>query len=247
LSFPPDLLHTPDQDYSSLVKGGSSSLANSVLRKSTSASRLAKPSVGLGCAHQGLGDTSRLLRDYRTSKTHYEQALLLFTESDAREGMAWALHGLGDLAREQKAYPQAQEYHRQSLVLFEKIGDLNAMSETLNALGNTLCSLAEYAQARVYFQQALQVALSVQAIPVALDVVVGLVRILAEEGASQQALELLAISLHHSGSEQETLDKAASLWSKLTAKFTPGFVMAAQAHHGLPTLKKIAVEMGCSG
>lgn len=204
-------------------------------------------SVGLGWAHQGLGDTSRLLRDYRTSKTHYEQALLLFTESDAREGMAWALHGLGDLAREQKAYPQAQEYHRQSLVLFEKIGDLNAMSETLNALGNTLCSLAEYAQARVYFQQALQVALSVQAIPVALDVLVGLARILAEEGASQQALELLAISLHHPGSEQETLDKAALLWSKFTAKFTPGFVMAAQAHHGLPTLEEIAVEMCCSG
>ena len=199
--------------------------------------------AGVGWSHQGLGDTNRLLKDYAVSQAHYEQGLAIFKEVDAREGMAWALHGLGDVARERQDYRQAAQYQQQSLDLFEEIGDLNAMSETLNALGNTAYALADYDQARVYFQRALQVAVEVRAIPVALDVLVGLARVLAEAGACEQALELLAVSLDHPGSEKETLDKAASFLSKLPAPLAPAGMRAAQAHHAAPTLEEVALKL----
>ncbi|HEX9924261.1 MAG TPA: tetratricopeptide repeat protein, partial [Anaerolineae bacterium] len=199
--------------------------------------------AGVGWSHQGLGDTNRLLKDYAVSQAHYEQGLAIFTEVDAREGMAWALHGLGDVARERQDYRQAAQYQQQSLDLFEEIGDLNAMSETLNALGNTAYALADYDQARVYFQRALQVAVEVRAIPVALDVLVGLARVLAEAGACEQALELLAVALDHPGSEKETLDKAASFLSKLPAPLAPAGMRATQAHHAAPTLEEVALKL----
>ena len=44
----------------------------------------------------------------------------------------------------------------------------------------------------------------------------------------EQALELLAVALHHPASEQETRDRAQRLWGKLASSLPPDAVLEAE-------------------
>ncbi len=225
--------------------------AKQLFQESLSLAETLDAQEGIGWACHGLGDVHRVLGDHLAAQRSYQRSLTIFEAIKAREGIAWSCHGLGDLAVARQAYVEAQQHYQQSLVVFEEIGDLGAAAETLNALGNTACALGSeaYHQARRNFHQALQMAMAVQVIPVALNILVGLATILVkEEGPDpnerkEQALDLLVLTLHHPASDQETKDRAASLLAELATQFPPPVVAAAQARATTRTLEEVVAAV----
>jgi hypothetical protein len=71
--------------------------------------------------------------------------------------------------------------------------------------------------ARDYFSEALQMALNIQALPGALDALVGLASLLIKTGDAEreQALEILALALSHPASSRDNQDRAARLLAEL--------------------------------
>lgn len=72
-------------------------------------------------------------------------------------------------------------------------------------------------------------ALEVQAIPLALDALIGLAYLAARAGQAEQALELSICVSCHSASTQEAKDRAGQLGLELEAQLTPQEIEAVQA------------------
>jgi hypothetical protein len=85
-----------------------------------------------------------------------------------------------------------------------------------------------HAEARHHFQQALALAIKHQLAPIALDVCVGVAQLLAQEGATEQAVELLALAEHHEASTFETKQNARHRLLELPNQLPPAMAQMAQ-------------------
>lgn len=149
-------------------------------------------------------------------------------------------------------WPEAKRIHQESLAVSEELGGRANMAVSLNHLGQISYALGELQETKQYFLTALQTAIEAQAIPVALDALVGLVILQVKEqmttaepelAVKEQALEWLTLVLNHPASRKETKDRASSLMSELTAELSPQTITAAQARGQSRKLDEIAVEI----
>jgi hypothetical protein len=65
------------------------------------------------------------------------------------------------------------------------------------------------------------VAVRVQALPLALDALIGLAYLQARSGEDEQALEMLLCVSHHTASTQDAKDRADNLRAELEGQLTP--------------------------
>jgi hypothetical protein len=65
----------------------------------------------------------------------------------------------------------------------------------------------------------------------------------SEHAAPEQAIELLALVLHHPASEQETKDRAKHLLAELESGLPPESISAAQARAKARSLDAVAEEI----
>ena len=109
----------------------------------------------------------------------------------------------------------ARELLEQSLRLRRGLGHRIGVADSLNNLGDVMSASYERGGALQHYQQALTVALEIQALPLAMEVFVGIADLLRHRKEAAASVSLLALARHHDASWWEAKRRAASNLSKL--------------------------------
>ena len=163
-----------------------------------------------------MGAIAAALGDYELAKQHYQGGLAIASEVGDPEHRRHALTGLGLVAHALGDYAEARYRFEESLALAKQMGTVPF--NALIGLGYTTCVLGEPEQSRQLFCQALELAMRAGRILEALDALVGLATLRAEEGEPEGAVELLSLASHHPATTQATRDRARELLSSLECK-----------------------------
>ena len=145
-------------------------------------------------------------------------------------GMASALSHLGTAAALMGEDEQAQHWYQESLEGFSIIGDPWGRANTLTDLAQESCALGASQQAIQYALEAAELALKAQLLPILLELLVVLARILSQGGNAPLAVEVLGLPLHHAASHHETNDKAHQLLLLLSAHLAPDVLTTIEDH-----------------
>ncbi len=211
---------------------------------------IAKALGGLVWIALGLGD-NRLV----VAKPLAEESLAIFREVGDRAQTVVRLGLLGEVALALEEYAEAQQYYREALVLAREIGHAVGIWG-LNGLGAAACGLGDLQAARQYLHEALKTAMTLEGHNQ--TVLIALVRwatLLAKESAllgqgslacpekKAQAVELLALVLHHPVTLQVFKDSAARLLAQLEADLPREVVTAAQERGKSKPLAEVVAEL----
>ncbi|OGF57709.1 MAG: hypothetical protein A2Z21_04015 [Candidatus Fraserbacteria bacterium RBG_16_55_9] len=135
------------------------------------------------------------------------------------------------LASDLGEYAEAKRLCRKSLALLREIGDRYVMALCLNNLGHAACGLGEFRESERHFREALITSTDMHAVPLTLYVLVEMTTLLIKQGATEEAVELLAFALGHPASVKATREKAQDLLAELTSRL-PRKITAAAKERG---------------
>jgi predicted ATPase/transcriptional regulator with XRE-family HTH domain len=183
---------------------------------------------GMAIALGRLGSLARTIGAHEDAQLRYHESLAIFTALSHRLGIAMVLGNLGRVAFAQGKLAEAHQLHQESLSLSRATGNKRAIAISLNQLGMVHHALGDYRAARQAFDEALTTALEIGMVPLALEVLVGLAALVAQAGAAERAIELLALGLQHPAGTQRTRDRTGRLLAELAAQLPPEIVAAAQ-------------------
>jgi ATP/maltotriose-dependent transcriptional regulator MalT len=108
-------------------------------------------------------------------------------------------------------HEEARSLYGESLSIYEGIGDRGGKATSLGGLARSASAQGDHAQAAQYFLRALRIAVDVRFVSLTLSLLVGTGRLMSQMGRAERGVELLALVLHHPGSEEETRERAERL------------------------------------
>ncbi|MBE7555297.1 MAG: tetratricopeptide repeat protein [Anaerolineales bacterium] len=195
---------------------------------------------GMTFSLNNLGQVAYALGEYPEAKAFFEESLTICQEIGDRRGIALCLSYLGDVVQMMAEYQGAKQLYQESLSIFKEIGNQWGAISARTKLGY-VTSLDDIQTARDYFSEALKVALNIQAIPGALDALVGLASLLIKTGGAEreQALEILALALSHPASSRDNQDRAARLLAEVEPQFSAATVKAVRTRGQVNTLETV--------
>ena len=182
---------------------------------------------GMAFSLMNLGTAAYALREHQEAQIYFEECLAIRESLGDARGIALCFHHLGDTALALANYPEAQRHYQCSLAMFKEIGNQLGVAATLTKLGYNELALGKRVIAWEYFRDALQTAWSAQAIPSALDALVGCA-ILSIGTDPHQAYMLAALIQLHPSAMQETRDRASEVLANLLAPDSAAMGAAAQ-------------------
>ncbi len=189
-----------------------------------------------------LGVVASTLKEFEEARRLYRESLEIFQELGNRRGSAFALMNLGYIAAELDEYADAEQLSLEGLAIFREIGDRWGVANTLSNLGSIACILGKHPASWEYFYEALETAVELQAVPLVLEVLTGIARLLSREGRSGKALEVLAVVLHHPASDRETRERAEHLRTDLQTALPPEAVAASLARGAEREIEQVLEE-----
>lgn len=166
-------------------------------------------------ALKNLGNIAGDQGDNKQALAWYAEGLVVSRAIGFRWGEAALLNNQGNIAWLQGDYQQAKQLCAQSVATWREIGYQYGLSGSLETLGNVATTLAEYADARAYFREAMETAVAIDAVPLILEIFVGVARFCAQTGELSEALTLLTFVRAHPALDQEGRIKAQSAWDEL--------------------------------
>jgi cytochrome c553 len=143
----------------------------------------------------------------------------------------------------QKKIPEAETLIQYSLDVFNEFVTGWDIVLSLVYLGEIKAAAGDLLEARRIFLEALPLALEVQAIPLALDALMGLAYLAARTGQAEQALELSICVSCHPASTQEAKDRAEQLGVELEPQMTAQQLEIAQARAQTKSLEATVREL----
>jgi DNA-binding SARP family transcriptional activator/predicted ATPase/Tfp pilus assembly protein PilF len=197
---------------------------------------------GIAACLHNLSTVAYLQQDYDQALLMRQESLDICRQIGYRWGIASSLKSLGDVASRLGQHAQAMRYLGESLALLQEEGDRRSQAYTLNSLGTVAHALGKRFESRQYFQQALKAATDIGEPALALDILMSIARLLAEDGELERGLELLAFVAHHPACEQQTRDQLEPLRSELAAGVSPEAALAAEARARTLKLDEIATS-----
>jgi tetratricopeptide (TPR) repeat protein len=162
-----------------------------------------------------LGQVAHTLGEYPAAKAYFEESLAICQEIGDRRGIALCLGYLGDVVQMMGEDQGARQLYEESLAIFKEIGNQWGVISAQTKLGAVAGKLGDSLTARTYLKEALKLALNIHAIPLVMDALVGWAALLIKGGQTEQALEILTLTLSHSASSRENQDRAARLLAEL--------------------------------
>lgn len=166
---------------------------------------------------------------YEQARAALQESLKLCQELGNRWGMGTAYRYLGLVALAQGQLSEAETFILKSLDVFNEFVTGWDIVRSLTYLGEVKAAAGDAAEARRIFLQALRMAMEVEAMPLALDALVGLAYLQVQAGQVEQAQELSICVLQHPAGTQETKNRAKCLWAELERQRPPRQIEAAQA------------------
>lgn len=159
--------------------------------------------IGVASVLNGLGNSAMLRRSFESAQGYFAQSLAIRRALNDRWGVAGSLVNIGWLAHLQHDYPAARASYEESLALYRAIGDQRGMAIALVNLGFTAWELGDFATSAEVLHEALQLAIGIGAIPLALEALAGVSRLLARDGDAEGAAVLLGLALYHPASSAD--------------------------------------------
>lgn len=202
--------------------------ANQLCQESLAICKRAGDRVQMADALNTLGYIAYALGENAEAKRLYQEYLTICRENGDRWGVAFSLNNLGYLANLSGEHAEAKQLCQEALTILEKIGHHYAVAATLDSLGNISHELGEYRESKRYFQEALKTTNDIQAVPLGLEVLIGIATLLMKERELQRAAELLALISHHPASDKQTQDRAEQLLSELESQIPPQMIAEAR-------------------
>ncbi len=146
-----------------------------------------------------LGEISIEMREYAVAKKHFEQAYALRQEIRDPEGMALVLGYLGDIALQEQAFDEALRCYNESRALYEehRVGDPGGLARALSGLSRAHLSRRDYLAASETCRQALQLAVSIQYVPVLLQLLIVAGELCYAVQKQAEGQEMLALVVNH--------------------------------------------------
>ena len=158
-----------------------------------------------------------------------------------RRGMAASLNTLGNIAIMINAFPAAKHYCLESLAIRRELGDRRGIAAALNTLGLIAWEVEAYQDAGRYFREALAEAVEIGALPLCLEILVGLARSLVQDERFELASELLALITIHPSSSIDSKEKASALLNEVI-KARPSEVIGQEYDRGTTKTLEALIE-----
>jgi ATP/maltotriose-dependent transcriptional regulator MalT len=155
---------------------------------------------------------------YEEAKASMLESIALCEHAKNRWGMGTAYRYLGLATMADGQYDEAEHHFCKSIEIFSGYTGGWDIAISVAYLGEVRMMAGELAEAETTFQNALHLAIDVNAVPIALDSLLGLAQIYARVGKSEKALDLSSYILNHPSSTQEAKGRAEQLCANLTAK-----------------------------
>jgi tetratricopeptide (TPR) repeat protein len=212
---------------------------------------------GIAGAFRVLGFVSYMQGDYADALRHHEASRSMYAEIGDRWGVGTGYINLGESARRLGRFAEAAEYYARSLPYFEEIGNrFGAAIATLN-LGHATQGLGDLKRARDYFCASVEQSRALGALAVALEGVVGLVRLHAEapatrcpatrwpatEGVAEAAAEWLGCVQSHPAYNAEIEQFVGVIMALLRARLDEATLAAALARGAARDMEGVFAEV----
>lgn len=198
---------------------------------------------GVAISLINLGTISHDQEQYSEAQHYYHESLKLCQQLDDQYGIAASINNLGRTAFMQGAYVEAKQYCEECLALYKRYGDYWGIAAALINLGDIVCALGDLQSARDCFHEALRTIYTIQAIPLIVEVVVGMVELLMQEEKSQQALTLLIPVVQNPPRDREIRSRADRLWTTLKADLPDELVSSIQRNYHPQPIEAVAEQI----
>jgi class 3 adenylate cyclase/tetratricopeptide (TPR) repeat protein len=167
---------------------------------------------GMAQVLNGLGNLSVDRRQLDTALYCYQESLLIRREMGDRWGQAICLNNLGWVAHLQGDLGDAVARYEESMALSRAMGDRRGTAVALNNLAFTAIARDDAAAAARYLAEGLRLALAVGVVPLQLELLVGVARLLVRAGQRERAAELLGLALRHPSCNTDVRTQAELLY-----------------------------------
>jgi DNA-binding SARP family transcriptional activator/Tfp pilus assembly protein PilF len=164
---------------------------------------------------QNLSILAFLRKEFTEAKRLRLECLEICRDIGYQWGVGSALKHLADAEMALGEYDNAQNHYEESLEIAENAEDRKSIAYTLSSLGDLAVKQGDLGRARHNITQAIQTAVEIDLIPVAVNGLIGIAKILIEEHHLQSAVELLGFVGAFHGVEQQTKDKVARILGDL--------------------------------
>lgn len=170
---------------------------------------------GIADALKDMGNVAHARGEYSVAREHYEESLDLYQGDGDLRGISATLNNLGVVAEFLGENVEAMRLYQESLAIDREIGEQVGIATSLINLGDIACGMGKFADARKYYYEALKISMRAIALPVAVEVLGGIARMLAWEGKREKALELASLVSSHPACDKEDRDQVALLIVRL--------------------------------
>lgn len=168
-----------------------------------------------------LGTLAGIQGDLGKANHYFEEALSMCRSIGDRRGIALALDNLGFVAQLHGELDKASAYLEESLSLSQAIGNRQGSANTLINLGHVATAQNDTTRAADLFRRALRIAYDLDATPMMLESICGLIGL---DTNNPQTLPRLGMVLTHQASTQETREMATKVIDQLKASQPPELV-----------------------
>lgn len=172
---------------------------------------------GIAGTLMNLGILSHFQGDAETASRHYNESLEHFQAVGELSGVASCLVNLGHLSLGGGEFDAARAYFTRSQKMFQTLGDDYGSANTLCSLGSVAVEQGQHDVALNHFKAALTQARAIGAVPLVLEIMVGLSKIALNSGDATKAAALLAPPIHHPATTYEVKSAAEALVEPITA------------------------------
>jgi predicted ATPase/DNA-binding CsgD family transcriptional regulator len=168
-----------------------------------------------------LGDIARIQGQYTQAKIHYESSYANRREFNDPEGMALALTRLGEISICQNDIEEAWRCYNRSLVIYRQIRDRGGLGTAHAGLGRSACAMKKSQEAKEHLLKALNIAWELTFMPLLFSSLIGTSELLIYNGKHADAVEVLAMTVHHPACSSEAREGAKQLLSSCQRELRP--------------------------
>lgn len=194
----------------------------------------------IGFVSAYLGRTAlKLKRTAEIEKFLWEGAQIT-QESGDRFGYGLMLEQLALAAWARGDFTSAEQLFESCVELFGEISDVWYLSRALISWGDFRQFLGDLTQATEHFKQAIRLSLDVQAFLIALNALVGLAGVYAQEDKAESALEIAIRVIEHPASTQDARTNAKLIQRNMESQLTSDEIEAINQRAHSQTLEQFA-------
>jgi predicted ATPase/DNA-binding XRE family transcriptional regulator len=186
--------------------------------------------------------TLNSLGKYEEAKTYMYESIGLCEQSKNHWGRGTAHRHLGLTCMAEGEFAEANFHLLKSLEIFGEFSVGWDIARSLTYLGDVSLLVGNGDEARAYYQDALRISIEANALPIAMDGLLGIATLEAQEGRAGKALVLCAYVLRHACSEEHTKSRSEKLCEKLEGRLSPAQIEVARSKAQNMNLEAIVME-----